>query len=200
MSRISKTIILVVMLLVSTNMNAQSFLDKLKDAATGVVSSLTSGSAKQSTIIGTWSYTGAAIEAKSNDALAKLGAAAAKSTLENKINTYLSKILSAGNLKMQFDANNNLIVTLKSKSKKGSYSLNNGKLNIKLLTLGNGFNCDTNLSLVSLELLVSADKLMTFINGITSFAGNFNTSIKAISSLLGNFNGMQIGLKFKKVN
>jgi len=184
-------------LFLSTNIQAQSWKDIFNSDNVGKVVDILTGNSTSS-IVGTWEYTGAAVEFESDNLLKKAGGAVASSSLESKLNEQLKKVgLTSGSTTYTFEADSTFTSVTKKRTSSGTYSYNKSgeKLTLKYSALVN-LNMNVTVSSTSLELLFDADKLLqliTVIGGTTS-----NSTLKAISALAESYDGMKIGLKFTK--
>lgn len=185
------------LLLVSANGYAQSWKDLFnKENIEKVVSTVTGKNTVDMT--GTWSYTGAAIEFKSDNLLMKAGGAVAATTAEAKLNEQLSKVgITPGQMTFTFEADSTFSVTLKTKTLKGTYQYDADQKRVamkfvKLINLNAQVNCTS----TNMDLLFESDKLLKLITFLSSKSNN--ATLKTISSLANSYDGMMLGFSLQK--
>lgn len=185
------------LLLVSANGHAQSWKDLFnKENIEKVVSTVTGKNTVDMT--GTWSYTGAAIEFKSDNLLMKAGGAVAATTAEAKLNEQLSKVgITPGQMTFTFEADSTFSVTLKTKTLKGTYQYDADQKRVamkfvKLINLNAQVNCTS----TNMDLLFESDKLLKLITFLSSKSNN--ATLKTISSLANSYDGMMLGFSLQK--
>lgn len=185
------------LLLASANGYAQSWKDLFnKENIEKVVSTVTGKNTVDMT--GTWSYTGAAIEFKSDNLLMKAGGAVAATTAEAKLNEQLSKVgITPGQMTFTFEADSTFSVTLKTKTLKGTYQYDAEQKHVtmkfvKLINLNAQVNCTS----ANMDLLFESDKLLKLITFLSSKSNN--ATLKTISSLANSYDGMMLGFSLQK--
>ena len=83
-------------------------------------------------IIGTWSYVEPAVVLSSDDVLSNIGGKLAAATVEQKLKTKMESYgLSAGSVKMTFDKQGNFTQTLKGRTLKGTYTVEDKNIVLK---------------------------------------------------------------------
>ena len=185
-------------LLVCGTVNADAQLSNILNK---VVSAVTGGTTvTESNIAGTWTYSAPAVEFSSDNILSNLGGTAVSAKIEKKLTTYLKKVgVTTGKFSITFNSDKSFTATLANgKSSTGTYALSDGTLSLTFTTTGAKVNATTVYSGTDLELLMSADKLLSLMTAISNAASKANSSISAISTLLGQYSGMKVGLKFTK--
>ncbi len=198
-----KSILIAVLLICVVGVNAQSWLDIFSSdkigKATKAISDAT-GISLSKDLKGSWTYEGAAIQLKSDDAIKQIGGALATSTLEGKINERLKTLgINPGELTFTFHTDSTFTSTLRGQKLNGTYAYYPEKqqINFKYAQLIN-MDAKVNQSSQYISILYDADKvlaLLTTLSGMTN-----NQSLQAIGSLLNSYDGMLMGLKLKKVS
>ena len=152
---------------------------------------------------GTWTYTGPAISLGGSDVITNIAGAAANSTIENKISTYLEKYgLRPGQFTITFNEDLTFTCTIKNVPITGTWkTLDDGnKLQMQFgkamkdLSLtgalkNTGSGC---------EVLFNGKKFLDFAKKALDIVSKAESAAGTISSLAGNFNNMQIGCKLTK--
>ncbi|NDV64327.1 DUF4923 family protein [Bacteroides sp. 224] len=192
----TKLILVIAACLLCTSTWAQSWKDLLnKETVSGIVNAVTGGSSTID-LTGTWSYTGSAVEFESDDILKKAGGSLASSTVENKLNGYLSKAgVKQGITNFTFNADSTFTSTIGSRTFNGTYGYDqeNKTVNLKYAGLV-GLNAKVAQQSNSMSLMFDADKLLQLL----VYFGNksTNTTLKAITTLAKGYDGMMLGLEF----
>ena len=149
---------------------------------------------------GNWKYVSPAVQFDTDDALKKLGGAAAATAVENKLSPYYNRV-GLNNLTMSVDSLYNFTIkikygTLKGKVEKGT----DGKLVFNFQTFGKikigKVNCMASMSGGILNLAFDAKRFIDIIQKVSSVSGN--SSFQTISSILKSYDGIHIGVKLKK--
>lgn len=151
-----------------------------------------------SSLKGTWIYESPAVVFESSDLLKKAGGALVTTTLENKMQTYLTKVgFAPGKVQVTFDGNGNYTMKIGTKESSGTYTVEDSEITLTREGLLS-HPVTANVAVVSNEMQMTfkADKLLEFFTKISSFSTN--TTLSTISSLAGSYDGMQIGFQFKK--
>ncbi|MDH6307265.1 hypothetical protein M2451_000414 [Dysgonomonas sp. PFB1-18] len=183
-----------------SNGHAQSLKDLLnKETISSVVSAVTGSSSSTDTdISGTWSYTGSAVELKSDNILKKAGGKLATSSIESKLNSQLSKVgIKEGATTFTFNSDSTFTVALSSKTQSGTYSIDKSTEKINLV-FSESATIAANYSQSDSEMTLTfdADKFMSVISYVSSSTGN--STLGTLNSLLQGYDGIQIGLTLKK--
>lgn len=150
---------------------------------------------------GTWSYESPAVTFKSDNALQKLGGAAASKTIEDKLAPYY-KQAGVTELKLTVDDQNNFTMQLKRGSLKGTVSKDaDGNLEFNFKALGKvklgKVSAFATKSGSTLNLTFDVSKLISLVKAISSVSGI--SSLKAASSVLSSYDGIYAGFKLTKV-
>ena len=199
-------IIFLLMLSAATAAQAQNNLfDILKGAASAAVDKATDGAFTSQRIIGSWSYTKPGLRLSSDNALSEIAAAAAISTVEDKISKYYEMVgIREGACTFVFNSDGTFTSTVGAKTINGRYTMDgaNHTLNITFgtaerpaaekLGLNKGINASVYMNGSNLQILFAADKLLDVIE----FLGSITSSLQAATSLLKSYDGMMIGFEF----
>ncbi|MDR0961060.1 MAG: DUF4923 family protein [Mediterranea sp.] len=195
---LTATCVVALLLLNSGKAQAQFWKDLFtKENVEKVVGAVT-GQTAQVDMTGTWSYTGAAVEFKSDNLLAQAGGTVASSTVESKLNQQLKKVgITAGKLSFTFNADSTFNAQLSKRALTGTYSYDAAtkQVNLKFVKLL-GINAKVNTTSGSMDLLFNSDKLLKLITYLSSKSNN--STLNTISSLAGSYDGMMLGLSMEK--
>ncbi len=193
--------------------NAQSFLSNLlgkiggssetASTVTNVLGSLLGNSItlSKSTIIGTWSYTGASCVLESDNALAQAGGAVATAKIEDKMNSYLGKVgVKEGKCSFTFAENDSCTFKVGNREIKGRYELNGEEKKIQFSFLYDRFTATAHVAyeVTSLSIVFNADKMLGLVQKVAPTASKYSTTLATLSALIENYNGMMLGMKLKK--
>ncbi|MCI6213688.1 DUF4923 family protein [Bacteroides heparinolyticus] len=149
-------------------------------------------------MVGTWSYTGAAVDFKSDNLLKKAGGLVAASAAESKLDEQLAKVgIKEGQMSFTFNADSTFNAQIGRKKMSGTYSYNSTtqKVNLKFARLI-GMNAKIDYSSAGMDLLFDSDKLLKLLIFFGSKSNN--TAIKSVSSLASSYDGMMTGFTLKK--
>lgn len=197
MKRTSFWQLLVACLLLTTNSHAQSLKDLLNkeniEKAVNAISGKTSVD-----MTGSWSYTGAAIEFKSDNLLQKAGGAVAATAAEKKLDEQLAKAgIKAGQMSFTFAADSTFNVNIGKKNLKGTYSYDSStqKVNLKFVKLI-AMNAKVSTTSSNMDLLFDSDKLLKLITFLSSKSNS--TTLQTIGSLADKYDGMMTGFSMTR--
>lgn len=179
------------------------------EALGSMVGSLTSsGKFELSSLVGTWTYESPAVAFKSDNALNKIGGAAASATIEKKLEPYY-RTLGLNRMAMVVEAEGDSIY---------NFALQLGKLPVKgtlskdgdegmltfnfaasgLLKLGSlSAKAETDAT-GKLSLTFDATRFMEIISKIAGATGN--ATLKSVTKLLDGYDGLYIGAKMASDN
>lgn len=149
-------------------------------------------------MVGAWTFTGAALEFESDNLLQKAGGSVAATAVEKKLDGFLEKAgITAGEMSFSFAADSTFQTTIRGKELKGTYSYDapSRKVQLKfsrLLNIKTTVNCTSE----QMELLFPSDKILDLITFLTSKSSN--ATLKSISSLADSYDGMMLGFTLKK--
>lgn len=152
--------------------------------------------ANDNNIVGTWSYSEPAIVLNSGNFLTNAAYKVAANKVENKIQIYLSQYgITPGTFTMTFNADGTFSETLKGKTMKGKWKIQDQKL---LLTVGKmkAVKITTQISGKEMQLVTDATKLLQMFQSFGAKSSNSN--IKTAASLLKGAKEMQAGITLKK--
>jgi hypothetical protein len=202
------------MLMTANNVNAQFDLKGMADKVLGnnseqsgdsksggLVQSLTTvfSSKKQATsdnIIGTWTYSEPAIVLTSGNVLSNAAYKIAANKIESKLQSYLTQYgIAPGTFSITFNEDGTYSQTLKGKTSKGKWKVENQKL---ILTIAGikALSVTTQINGSDMQVVTDATKLL---NLFRSFGANSNNSnLKTAASLLKGVKEMQAGITLKK--
>lgn len=149
---------------------------------------------------GTWTYDSPAVTFQSDNALQKLGGAAASTQIEEKLAPYY-KQAGVTDLKLTVDDQNNFTMQLKRGSLKGTVSKDaDGNLEFDFKALGKvklgKISAYATKSGSTLNLTFDVSKLISLVKAISSISGS--SSLQAASSLLSSYDGIYAGFKLNK--
>ena len=189
--------IFVAALLMASSSRAQSLKDLFnKEKIEKVVNAVTGKST--ASMVGTWTYTGSAIEFESDNLLQKAGGSVAANAAENKLNEQLAKVgIKEGQMSFTFNADSTFTAKVGAKSLKGTYSYDASTQQaslkfMKLIPLNAKVNCTS----TNMDLLFNSDKLLKLVALISSKSSN--STLKTIGSLANSYDGMMLGFALKK--
>ena len=151
-------------------------------------------------IVGTWVYTGPAVEFESSNFLAQAGGAVAGQQVASKISPYFEKIgLKPGAVKMTFKQDNTCTYTANGKTYNGTYTYdaNTHALNIKGATTAIPFPAsNVSVSATNMNITFKTSALLNAVKSVGSKSNN--STISTISNLANQFSGMQTGFQFQR--
>ena len=161
---------------------------------TGIISSKLIPSSTQ--ILGTWAYQEPAVMFTSSNALKSAAGAVASSSIESKLQSYLSKAgIKKGNLTITFDSDKNFAIKKSGKTvRSGTYTISGNDITLTFNGKSKPCKVTPQLDNGSLVIVMDATTLKTF---LTNVAGNFS-SLSTITSLLNSYDGMKLGIRMSK--
>lgn len=174
------------------------------DMATAILGNAV-GKAPSFSLVGDWTYTGSAVALTGKTMLAQVGAAAAQTTMQEKVDSYLAKVgIVSGAMKFSFTADNNFVCTFGNKTLTGTWSydpatnathLYFGKI-MKYLQMDGIVKTTAE----GCQMLFTADKFLEFAKNFLSVlkTKNASSTVETISALLENYEGLYIGFNLKK--
>jgi hypothetical protein len=165
---------------------------------------LTSSLTEQS-IVGTWTYQQPDVRFESENLLAKAGGEVAAASIEQKLNSYLTKVgISKGVTTYTFNQDKTFSISTGGKViASGTYTFDANSKKLKMQGSLGIFNqtCTAGMDGTSLCLLYDANKLLTMANTVGSTLGKAsnNATVSSITALLGsNYKGMKLGFQLSK--
>ncbi len=185
----------------------QSWGDLLKgalgDDAAGAITSLLGGGFSVQKVVGTWTYSEAAVSLQSDNLLSQAGGALASETLGEKIDDVLSKTgIKEGAFSLTFAEDGKFTAQVGSRKVGGSYVVNEQNKTLQLsFTIVAGipaasFTASADLSGNQLSLLFKADKLLQIVQALSGYSNN--STLSTISTLASAYDGVKIGFKLVK--
>lgn len=215
-----KKILLVALVgLFVSQVNAQSVLSSLlnktlsKESITSIVESVAGKvvSKLDLSVVGTWKYSAAEVQFKSDNLLAEAGGAAMMTTVENSVGKLYAKLGMDSNYSFTFNSDSTFTQNIKVKSKvqtlKGTYSLDkeNNLIVLKYQVLGK-----INLGKVSaiyanngtsLSILFDANEMFSMLKKIASVASSLSNTatLAGLSTIVEQYDGMLLGYKMARV-
>lgn len=200
-----RIIILLLFMLPTVAAEAQNnLLDILKGAASTAVDKATGGAFTAQRIVGTWSYAKPGLRLTSDNALSEIAAAAAVTTVEEKISKYYEMAgIRDGACTFAFNDDGTFTSTVGGKTLHGRYTMDGASntinftfgsdesLTAKIPGLG-GVKASAYMNGDNLQILFAADKLLDVIK----FLGSMTESMQAATSLLDGFDGIMVGFEF----
>lgn len=190
-------LILVLFCCVSSNSFGQSLKDLFsKDNVEKAINTVTG--VTNFDLVGTWTYTGSAIEFDSDNIVKKAGGAVASATIEKKVDEQLSKFgLKENMAQITFasDSTFSLVTPQKTIDGKYVYDKSTNTLDLDIIA-GKGLNPTLKTSGDTFSMLFNADKLIDVVSFISTKIPN--STIKSINSIVSSYDGMKVGLEFTK--
>lgn len=166
--------------------------------ANSVVNLLGTSKVTASDLVGTWSYNQPAVVLESSNVLSQLGGSVATSSIESQMGTQLAKYgFTKGKVSLTFKADNTFSMTSSGKTVTGTYAVSGSTLTFSRSGVAN-VKTNVKKSGSTLQIAVSADKVLSLMNTIGATAAKGNSNLNTAVSLLKQYNGMNLGLKFTK--
>ena len=170
-----------------------------------LLGSILTSSLTEQTIVGSWTYQAPEVRFESENLLAKAGGEVAAATIEQKLNTYHTKVgLTKGVTTYTFNADKTFAISTGGKIiASGTYTFTPEKNTLKMQGSLGIFNqsCIVGMDGTNLCLMYDADKLLSMVNTVSSTLGKSsnNTTVSSIATLLGsNYKGMKLGFQLSK--
>ena len=190
-----------VMAVGTAEVQAQNWLDALKNAATTAIDKVTGGKLTAATIYGTWKYSQPGIKLSSSEnALSDITASAATGTLQQKMATYSEKVgIRAGACTFVFNEDGTFSSTFGQRTSGGTFTFNaeNNQLVLKyesgLMKLG-AINAYAYMTGGDLQILFPMDNLLKVLTSLGSASG----SLATITTLLKSYDSVKVGFEFSK--
>lgn len=188
----------------SSSSNSGSILGSIISSATsgetlGNVLSSVLGTDKisESSLHGTWKYSGAGCAFTSENALAKAGGEVAASTVKEKLNEQYSKLkLTSTNTQITFNTDGTFSAKIGGKSLAGTYTFDSSDQSIKLKATLLTLTAYTKKTTSGLAILFESKKALTLLQTLTSLSGNSTAAV--IGDISKNYDGVRIGFEMKK--
>ena len=184
----------------SQALSGLSTLTQSSDLASLIGNVIGSITNQNASIVGTWVYTGPAVEFESSNFLAQAGGAIAGQTVANKIQPYFEKLgIKAGAMTMTFKSDNTCTYTSSGKTYSGKYVYDSSAntLQISGITTGISFpSCNVSVGTSSLNITFKTSALLNAVQTVGSKSNN--STLSTVSTLANQFSGMQTGFQFTK--
>ncbi len=185
----------------------QSWGDLLKgalgDEAAGAINSLLGGGFSVQKVVGTWTYSEAAVALQSDNLLSQAGGALASETLAEKIDNVLAKAgIKEGIFTLTFADGGKFTAQVGSRKVGGTYVVNEQNKTLQLsfnIVAGipaASFTANVDLTGNQMSLLFKADKLLQIVQAISGYSNN--ATLSTISTLASAYDGVQVGFKMTK--
>ena len=172
-----KLLILAVLLIGCSTLQAQDWKDALSKAATSAADKVTGGKLTQMAITGRWEYSGPGVKFESDDTLSELGGSALSSSVEKKLDpVYQLAGIKPGACHFTFDTDGAFEALLGTHSLNGTYEFN------------------PYLSGSQMQLVFPSEKLMELLSGI----GAKIASLQPLTASLEKYKSIAIGFNFSK--
>lgn len=191
----------------STTSTGSTTTDGIISAGTsilnGLLGSILANTISEQTLVGTWTYQSPECRFESENLLAKAGGEVMATSIENKLDTYLSKIgIKKGVTRYTFNSDKTFAIETGGRTiSTGTYTYDKSTKTLKLngsLGLMNQ-SCLVGMDGTNLCLLYDADKLLTGINAVGTLLGNSGSTVGSIVGLLGkNYQGMKLGFQMSR--
>lgn len=194
---IKKSLLLILSLICATSIC--SFAQDWKSIINDIAKTAIGDNATTSqTIIGSWTYKGAASQFESENLLAKAGGAAASSKINGELEKIYAKI-GFNTVKFTFNQDNTYTLALGKITSKGTYTFDPQTKTITLKTkLGATLNANTVTLGNNMSILFNADKLMDALKSLTGMATKINSNAATIAEVLKNYDGLKVGFELIK--
>ncbi|MBR3884285.1 MAG: DUF4923 family protein [Bacteroidaceae bacterium] len=164
---------------------------------------------------GEWTYAGTSCVLESDQALSNIGGTVVTSKIEEKLDTYLSRVgVKEGTCTFTFMDNDSCKFSVAGREIHGQYVLDAQEKKINFTFYGRlSMTAYVTYELTSLNIVFNADKMLALLQKVlnvvssnsgqlaslgTGNAATTTAALGTISSLLNNYNGMMLGMKLKK--
>lgn len=189
------------LVLFSGSAKAQN-LGNILNSISNVVNSVT-GNTRAVKLPGDWTYTGAAVALGGENAVSNIAGAAARTTVESKVDEYLSKLgLSTGAMQFSFKEDGTFVCTTKGIPVNGTWKMSEDGKTVKLQfskTLKKlALNGTVNPTPSGCEMLFDSSKFLKFMKTILAYAAKQNATAGAVASLAENYDNMKLGFKLAR--
>lgn len=148
---------------------------------------------------GTWTYSEPCVAFESENLLTSVGSTLASKKVESTLGKQLKRLgFTAGKLVLTLNADSTGTVALNGKKAEVSWSVDNTNLTLTFPLTQKSIHMNAKVTGNSLQLAMSADKLLALVTAITEKAGTVSSTLSTVSSLVKNVKGMHLGLTFNK--
>lgn len=168
-----------------------------------LIGGLLSKTITEKTFVGTWTYQTPEVRFESENLLAKAGGSVMASSIEQKLDSYLSKVgITKGVTTFTFKDDKSYTIQTKGRViSSGTYTYDRNTQTLKMQGTFGLLNqeCFVGMDGTNLCLLYEADKLLTVLNSAASILGQANSTLGSVASVFGNnYNGMKVGFSLSK--
>jgi hypothetical protein len=168
-----------------------------------LIGGLLSKTITEKTFVGTWAYQTPEVRFESENLLAKAGGSVMASSIEQKLDSYLSKVgITKGVTTFTFKDDKSYTIQTKGRViSSGTYTYDRNSQTLKMQGTFGLLNqeCFVGMDGTNLCLLYEADKLLTVLNSAASILGQANSTLGSVASVFGNnYNGMKVGFSLSK--
>ncbi len=214
MKRVMKCLVLLVLAMASSLRADAQLKNLLKNVASEAVSSATgsndvlNGLASKllgtdklnaKNLEGTWTYSEPCVAFESENLLTSVGSTLASKKVETTLAKQLKRLgFTAGKLTLTLNADSTGVATLNGKKVEVNWSVSETDLILTFPLTKKSIHMNAKLTGNSLQLAMSADRLLALVTAITEKAGTVSSTLSTVSSLMKNVKGMHVGLTFKK--
>lgn len=148
---------------------------------------------------GTWTYSEPCVAFESENLLTSVGSSLASKKVETALAKQVKRLgLTAGKMSLTLNADSTGTVTFNGKKVEVNWSVNETDLILSFPLTQKSVHMNAKLSGSTLQLAMSADKLLTLFTAITEKASTVSSTLGTLNSLVKNVKGMHVGLTFKK--
>lgn len=166
--------------------------------ANSVIDLLGTSSVSAADLVGTWHYNEPAVVLESSNVLSNISGSVATASVEKQMGAQLAKYgFTKGKVSMTFNSDNTFSMTTSGKTISGTYAVSGATLTLSRAGLAK-VNTNVKKTGSTLQIAVSADKVLSLMNTVGSTAAKANSNIKTITTLLKQYKGMNMGMKFTK--
>ena len=168
-----------------------------------LIGGLLSKTITEKTFVGTWTYQTPEVRFESENLLAKAGGSVMASSIEQKLDSYLSKVgITKGVTTFTFKDDKSYTIQTEGRViSSGTYTYDRNTQTLKMQGTFGLLNqeCFVGMDGTNLCLLYEADKLLTVLNSAASILGQANSTLGSVASVFGNnYKGMKVGFSLSK--
>ena len=148
---------------------------------------------------GTWAYSEPCIAFESENLLASVGSTLASKKVESTLGKQLERLgFTPGKLVLTLNADSTGTASMEGKKVEMTWSVSGTNLVLSFPLTKKSVHVNAKVTGNSLQLAMSADKLLALAIAITEKAGTVNSTLGTVSNLVKNVKGMHLGLTFNK--
>ncbi len=206
-----KKSVLTILVIAATFINAKAYdlRDILGSLSTSDIAGAISSTIQNATattsfsldeLVGIWKYSTPGVSFASDNALQKIGGAAAATAVENKLAPYYKRV-GINNLTLTVDNQHNFTMKMKLATLRGTITKDNsGNFTFNFKALSNinigKVNCMATKSGSLLNLTFDAHRLIEILKKVSAVAKN--STFTSVTNLLSSYDGIYVGVKLKK--